>query len=261
LASAWRIATFNVNGIRARLPVLLRWLAAARPQVLCLQETKTQDKDFPAGDLEQAGYQVVFNGQKSYNGVAVLTLGQPQEVAHALGDGGDDSQARFLALTVDGVRVVNTYVPQGREPDDPAFQYKLDFLRRTRAWLEARHAPDQPLIWAGDLNVAPQPEDVFDPKRLEGHTGFHPQERQALERVMSWGLTDCFRAARPDEKAFTFWDYRLPGSFKRDLGWRLDHLMATEPLARRLEECWVDREPRGWQRPSDHTPVVADFGR
>jgi exodeoxyribonuclease-3 len=256
---AWRLATFNVNGIRARLPVVLDWLGRRRPDAACLQETKAADQALPREDLEKAGYHVEYLGQKGYNGVAVLTRRRPREVVRGLDDGVEDPQARFLAVNDAGVWVCNTYVPMGRDPGDPAFGYKLRFLERVLAWLRAHHSPARRLAWVGDLNVAPEPVDVFDPGRLEGHTGFHPEERQRLMDAFQWGLVDCFRQQNPDRRQFSFWDYRLPKSFQRDLGWRLDHILATRPLAEACAACWVDSELRGGERPSDHAPVVAEF--
>lgn len=255
----WKAATFNCNGIRARLPILLDWLKENSPDVLCLQETKVQDKDFPSEPIKEAGYFAAFWGQKSYNGVAVLTRREPSEVIKGLPVGEADEQARVITVLLDGVWVVNTYVPQGRDVDDPAFKYKLDFLSRLNQWFGKRFATDEPLLWVGDLNVAPGPLDVFDPKRMEGKVGFHPEEHKALAQISAWGLTDLFRLHHPEEKQFTFWDYRLPASLKRNLGWRLDHLMATRPLAQACRACWVDTKPRGLAKPSDHTFVLAEF--
>ncbi len=256
---SWKLATFNVNGIRARLGLLLDWLGEQSPQVVCLQETKVQDKDFPLQALEEAGYQVQYLGQKSYNGVAVLTTSPPQEVRRGLDDGEDDPEARFLAVQVDGVWVVNIYLPQGRDPEHPAFQYKLRYFERVRAWLERHHRPGERLVVTGDLNVAPEPLDVFDPERLEGQPDYHPQVRAAFRKLLDWGLVDLFRQHHPDQKQFTFWDYRLPKSFQRNLGWRIDHLLATPSLAEACTACWVDSAPRGLPKPSDHTPLLAEF--
>lgn len=256
---SWTLATFNVNGIRARLSLLLDWLAKRSPDVLCLQETKAQDQDFPSHALAEAGYVVNSWGQKSFNGVAVLSKNQPEEVRIGFGDGQPDQEARLLSVLVDGVWVVNTYVPQGREVGDPAFTYKLEFLARLRDWLQANFPPAQALIWTGDMNVAPTDLDVFDPKRMAGKVGCHPEERRALDQVAAWGLRDCFRLHHPEVKQFTFWDYRLPKSFERNLGWRLDLVMASPPLAKVCTSCQVDSEPRGRPKPSDHTPVLATF--
>lgn len=254
-----KAATFNCNGIRARLPILLDWLKENSPDVLCLQETKVQDNDFPLEAIKDAGYFVSFWGQKSYNGVAILTRREPSQVIKGLPGAQADQEARAIAVLLDGVWVVDTYVPQGREVDDPAFKYKLDFLARLYDWFAKDFAVDQPFLWAGDFNIAPGPLDVYDPKRMEGKVCFHPAEHKALARVVEWGLTDLFRLHHPEEKQFTFWDYRLPASLKRNLGWRLDHLMATRPLAQACKACWVDVGPRALPKPSDHTFVLAEF--
>jgi exodeoxyribonuclease-3 len=255
----WKLATFNVNGIRARLATVVEWISVHQPDVLCCQEIKCQEKDFPARPFEEAGYHVSLRGQKSFNGVALITRNPPEALVREFSDGQPDDEARFIAARIDGVWVVNTYVPQGRDPDNPAFQSKLQFFRRLNHWFEKQFNPDQPLIWTGDLNVAPTAMDVFDPKRLEGSVGFHPLEREAFSEVCAWGFTDCYRRHHPEKRQFTFWDYRLPKSFERNLGWRLDHLLATSPLAEVCLDCQVDSELRGRQNPSDHTPVWANF--
>ncbi len=255
----WKAATFNVNGVRARLDHLQEWIPQQQPDVLCLQETKCQDAAFPHKVFEDLGYRCLVKGEKAYNGVAVLTRDIPESAITAADDPVLDKEARFLAVKVRGVWVVNTYVPQGKSPDDPAFRFKLDFLDRTLRWIRDCFSPKTPLIWTGDINVAPGPMDVFDPERLDGEVGFHPEERAKLDEVLAWGLVDLFRRLHPDEKQFTFWDYRLPKSFERNLGWRLDHLLVTEPVAEVCEECFVDTSLRAKPKPSDHTPVVAVF--
>lgn len=255
----WKLATFNVNGIRARLGILADWLAANRPDALCLQEIKVQDADFPAADLAKLGYRAAFWGQKSYNGVAILTLREPAAVVRGFGGAAEGEEARLISLTVDGVTLLNAYVPQGREVGHPAFATKLAFLDRLAALLSANHQPDQRLVLAGDLNVAPADLDLYDPARLAGAVGCHPDERAALARVAAWGLTDLFRQQNPEARQFTFWDYRLPQSFKRNLGWRIDHLLASAPLAAACVACTVDCAPRALEKPSDHTPLVAEF--
>lgn len=255
----WKVATFNVNGIRARLPQLMDWVHEQLPDVLCLQEIKCQERDFPEEPFLRAGYALSVRGQKAFNGVAVITRNQPTRVLRSFDDGGTDVEARLLAVAVDGVWVVNTYIPQGRDPDHPAFQDKLDFFGRLARLLSRHFTPDQPLLWVGDMNVAPAALDVFDPKRLAGQVGFHPAEQQALANLMEWGFVDLFRQQHPQQRQFTFWDYRLPKSFARNLGWRLDHIMATAPMAGICLDCQVDTEPRGRDKPSDHTPVWAEF--
>jgi exodeoxyribonuclease III len=258
-AMALKIATFNVNGIRARLPILLEWLEACGPDVACLQEIKCQEESFPFDALVRAGYIATVRGQKSFNGVAILTRQAPSAILREFDDNDPDVEARLLAVSIQGVWVVNTYVPQGRDPAHPAFQHKLGFFERMKRWFGRHFSPAQPILWAGDLNVAPEEIDVFDPLRMAGKVGFHPAERQALADVASWGFVDLFRKLHPGVQQFTFWDYRIAVSFKKNLGWRLDFLMATESLARACLDCQVDVVPRGLPTPSDHTPVWAAF--
>lgn len=254
---SWKLATFNVNGVRARLPIVTDWLRQNSPDVLLLQETKVQDKDFPAAAFEELGYHAAWHGQKSYNGVAIISRSEPGEVRRGFGE--PDEEARLMAALLDGVWVVNTYVPQGRDPEDPAFQAKLAFLGRMADWCGRLFGPGDRAVWAGDINVAPTPLDVFDPERLDGQVGFHPDERAALTEALTWGWQDLFRLHHPEDKQFSFWDYRLPNGFKRNLGWRIDHVLATAPMAQACTGCWVDAAPRGLPKPSDHTPVAAEF--
>jgi exodeoxyribonuclease III len=255
----WTVATFNVNGIRARLPVLLEWLSKHLPDVVCLQEIKCLEESFPADPIAELGYFLTIRGQKSFNGVAILSLREPSAVLPGFEDGEDDLEARFLAIQVDNVWVVNTYVPQGRDPADPAFQHKLQFFFRLKRWLQQRFNPSDPLVWTGDINVAPEPLDVFDPKGLDGKVGFHPAERGALHETITWGFVDLYRQLHPGEKQFTFWDYRLREGFRKNLGWRIDHVLVTDPLRQVCVGCEVDMEPRSAPKPSDHTPVWARF--
>ncbi len=254
-----KIATFNANSIRARLPVLERWLSTVRPDVLCLQETKVVDDDFPVSEIEALGYRAVFRGEKSYNGVAVLSLHEFEQVSRGFDGEGADEGTRLIAVRVKGVDIVNTYVPQGTAPDSDRFRYKLEWFGRLKEYFSRRYGTRDRLIWAGDLNVAPEPMDVHDPKRLLGHVGFHPDEHRALAAVKEWGFVDIFRKHRPGPGEFSFWDYRVRDSVARGLGWRVDHIWGTETMAALSTGALIDREPRQWERPSDHTPVVAEF--
>jgi len=251
---SWKLATFNVNGIRARLPIVLAWLEKHRPDVLCLQEIKCRDSEFPGEAFREVGYESTVKGRKSQSGVAVLSRSSPEEVRTHF-----EEEARLIAASFSGIWVVNTYVPQGRDPQDPAFKAKIDFFKQLKEWFSLHFKPDQPLVWTGDINVAPGPLDVFDPKRMEGKVGFHPEERKALADTVSWGFEDVFRIHHPGEKQFTFWDYRIPSSLEKNLGWRLDHIWATPGLARLSRDCRVDEGPRAMDRPSDHTPVWVEF--
>ncbi|MHC4488094.1 MAG: exodeoxyribonuclease III [Planctomycetota bacterium] len=253
-----KIASFNVNSLRARLPIVLRWLAENRPDVLCVQETKVQDVDFPADAFEGAGYNYAFKGQKSYNGVAIFNRSKIANVGFGFDDEPKD-EARLIRAEINGIFIVNTYVPQGYSPESEKFEYKLEWFGRLRAYFDENFRQGDAVIWTGDFNVAPEAIDVYDPERLLGHVCFHPEVHKALEEVMGWGFVDVFRMHCGEAGQYTFWDYRLRDSFRRNLGWRLDHIMATKALAEKCTACYIDRNPRLADRPSDHTPIVAEF--
>lgn len=253
------IASFNVNGIRSRLQILTDWLAATGPDVVCLQETKVQDHDFPRDALVAAGYQVAFAGQKSYNGVAILSREPAEDVRAGFSDGAFAEEARIITARIHGIRVVNTYVPQGQAVGSEKFVRKLLWMERLGAELDGFGAPAEPILWLGDLNVARDSRDVFDPQEFAGEVGFHPDEQAALEALLARGFTDVFREHVPDGGHYTFWDYRIPNGFKRNMGWRIDYIMACGGLAGKCAEAWIDAEPRRLEKPSDHTPVCARF--
>jgi len=253
-----KAATFNANSIRTRLPIVLEWLEREQPDALCIQETKVQDKDFPSEPFREKGYEVVFTGQKSYNGVAIVTRLKTESVRRGLYET-EGEEARLIAASVSNIPIINAYVPQGFAPNTEKFDYKLRWLKDLRSFLRRVHDPDQPLLVAGDFNVALDDRDVFDPKGLDGEVGFHPDERTAMRDLLSWGLVDVFRRHQPDGGHYTFWDYRIPNGFKRNLGWRIDYLLATKPLADLSEKAWIDKEPRAQPKPSDHTFLVAEF--
>jgi exodeoxyribonuclease-3 len=253
------IATFNVNSIRSRMPILLPWLESRSPDIVCLQETKVQDQEFPQDALHAAGYNVVFSGQKSYNGVAILSKSEPSSLVRGFADGGPADEPRLLAARIDGITVINTYVPQGREIDHEMYQYKLAWFGRLRTFLDRHCSPEQPIAWVGDLNVAPADIDVHDPKRLLGHVCFNPQVTEAFHTVTDWGFVDVFRKHMPDGGNYTYYDYRAKNGVADGKGWRIDHILATQPLADRSIRCWIDLEPRLADKPSDHTPLLAEF--
>jgi exodeoxyribonuclease-3 len=255
-----KVVTYNCNSVRARLELLLDWLKTEEPDILCLQETKTQDCEFPEEAFKELAYQARFRGQKAHAGVAVLSRKKLEEVTFGLDDGEDPDEPRLVRAAVAGIALVNTYVPQGRAVDSPYFRYKLQWLDRLRAFFDRHYSPQDSVLWVGDFNVAPVPLDVYDPKRLEKHVDFHPDARQALERIREWGFVDVFRLHHPDEPSqYTFWDYRVPDAVRREMGWRVDHIWATEPLARKSIGAWIDVDARSSERPSDHTFVVAEF--
>jgi exodeoxyribonuclease-3 len=252
-----KIATWNVNSLRVRLPQVLDWLASQSPDVLCLQETKVSDEQFPAAELRAAGYFAVCRGQKTYNGVAILSRGPPADAVGAL-PGADGEQKRFLAVTVGAVRVASVYVPNGESVSSDKYRYKLDWLERLRDYVadELRAHPN--LVLAGDYNIAPEERDVHDPRLWAGQVLFSDPERAAFRRLLDAGLTDAFRRFDQPDQSFTWWDYRQ-GAFKRNRGLRIDHILLSPALAARLCACAIDPAPRALERPSDHAPVMIEL--
>lgn len=253
-----KLATFNANSVRLRLPAILEWMAKTGADVLAIQETKVEDALFPRADLEAAGYHVAIHGQKMRHGVALVSRLPIEDVSTGFGDPNWPEDCRIIAARVGGYAVVNTYVPNGTEVGSEKFEYKLRWMERFRKYLDERYSPGDPVVWLGDINVAPKPEDVYDSKRLLGKVGHHPAEFEALERIVDFGLVDLFRKHNQEPKQYTFWEFYIPKSFERNLGWRIDHIYAPEKLASRSVSCVIDREPRGKERPSDHTFVMAE---
>jgi exodeoxyribonuclease-3 len=255
-----KIATWNVNSIRQRLDHLAGWLARAAPDVVCVQETKVEDDRFPADAIAEAGYKSVFFGQKTYNGVAILARHglAIEDVKKNLDSDEADAQRRLIAATIEGVRIINVYVPNGQAVGTPAFAFKLEWLGRLRDEIAERHSPADSVLLCGDFNVAPEPIDVHDPKRWEGNVLFHPDERAALKRILDWGFVDGFRKHHTEPKMFSWWDYRM-GAYKRNWGLRIDLALLTAPLAARTRDVWIDKYPRELERPSDHAPVVVEL--
>ena len=254
------VATYNVNSVRSRIPSLTRWLNDNRVDLLCLQETKVQDSEFDPAPFHDLGYRVVFRGRKATAGVAIASLEPLEDVRTGFGDGHEpDDGPRLIRGRLGGVTVVNTYVPQGKSLDHPDYAYKLRFFERMRALFEREASPDAGLVWVGDLNVAPTDSDVTHPENKRDHVCFHEDVKAAFEAVKRWGLVDVFRRHKPGEGEFSFFDYRVKDSLARNIGWRIDHVLATGPLAESSVDAWVDRLPRSWDKPSDHTPVVAVF--
>jgi len=259
LNSTLRVATYNANGIRARLESILPWLEQQSPDLLGIQETKVQDQEFPEKAFLEAGYKVVYRGQKAHAGVAFVSKQELEGVAFGLDDGGEPDEPRLIRAAVRGIPVINTYVPQGRDVGSPHFQYKLEWFARLREWFAHHYSPDEPLLWMGDFNVAPEDIDVYDPKRQQKHVDFHPDARAALQRAKDWGFVDVFRLHHKEPGHYTYWDYRIRTALDHNSGWRVDHIWATEPLAQKSTGAWIDVEARRGERPSDHTFVVAEF--
>lgn len=253
-----KIATYNVNSIRKRLPLVLAWLERHRPDVMCLQETKVPDADFPIADLEAAGYHASFRGMKGYNGVATLTRSQAERVIHGFHEGADNEDFRVIQTTVGGIPIINTYVPQGYSITSEKYAAKLVWFRRLRRYFEEHLDPAKPAIWLGDLNVAPEPIDVYHPARRVNDVDFHIDARNAYAETVAWGFTDVFRKLHPDRIQYTYWDY-FRRAFENNWGWRIDHILATTPLAARCRVAEVDLEPRKAQGASDHTVMWAEF--
>jgi exodeoxyribonuclease-3 len=254
-----KIATYNVNGVNGRLPVLLRWLEESRPDVVCLQELKAPDEKFPAAAIEAAGYDAIWHGQKSWNGVAILSrVGKPVETRRGLPNDPDPAHSRYIEAAVNGILVGGLYLPNGNPKPGPKFDYKL-------AWFERliEHAADliesgAPAVLAGDYNVMPTEKDVYKPERWLDDALFAPEARAAYARLLAQGWTDALRALHPDETIYTFWDY-FRNAFNRNAGLRIDHLLLSPALAPRLRHAEVDREVRSWEKTSDHAPVWVEL--
>jgi exodeoxyribonuclease-3 len=252
-----RIATWNVNSLGARLGRVEEWIGYARPDVLCLQETKQADAAFPGDAFAALGYETAHHGDGRWNGVAIVSRVGLEGVATGLGSSDDDEGTRLIAADCGGVRVLSAYVPNGRALDDDRYPAKLAWLARLRQVLDETSAPDQPLAVCGDFNVAPEDRDVWDPSEFVGMTHVSQPERDALAALESWGLVDTFRSRYPDDKLFSWWDYR-GGSFHRHRGMRIDLVLCTEALARNTTFALIDRQARKGEKPSDHAPVFID---
>jgi exodeoxyribonuclease-3 len=253
-----KIATWNVNSIRRRMPILLEWLAQHRPDVMCLQETKVRDAEFPAEAIQSAGYHVYFRSRTAFNGVATLTMRPAESIVHGLCEGPDNEDDRILYTTIDGIPVINTYVPQGHGIRSEKYVYKLEWFRRIRQFFDERLDPGKPAVWVGDTNVAPEPIDVYHPDRRVKDVDFHIDARNAYKEALSWGFTDVFRMLHPDRVQYTYWDY-FRNALQNNWGWRIDHILATDPMARACRQAEVDMAPRHAAGASDHTVVWAEF--
>ena len=253
-----KVATFNVNGIRARIEIVARWLERHEPDVLCMQETKVIDDDFPTEELSRLGYALTMAGQPSYNGVAIASRRPISDVRVGLHDDAPDADKRAIACTVGTTRIVNVYVPNGKDVTLPSFREKLRWLERLRLTLDTGAKPEQPLVLCGDFNVAREERDVYSPERFRGRLHFHPDERAALERLIGFGLVDAFRRQHEEPGRYSWWDYR-GGDFRQNRGLRIDYLFVTEPVASRLRSADIDVLPRREQGPSDHAPVFIEF--
>jgi exodeoxyribonuclease III len=250
-----KLATWNVNSLKVRLPHVLQWLETNPVDVLCIQETKLTDDKFPQSEIEAAGHHVVFTGQKTYNGVAILSKHKIEDVQKN-NPLFEDEQQRIIAATINGVRVVCAYVPNGQAPGTDKFEYKLRWLSALQTWVKAQMAEHPQFALLGDYNIAPDDRDVHDPAAWVGMNLVSPEERSALQGLLDLGLTDSFRLFEQADKSFSWWDYRQLG-FRLNKGVRIDHILLSAPLTERCTECVIDRVPRKWEQPSDHAPVIA----
>jgi len=253
-----KVATYNVNSIRARLPVVLDWLTEHKPDVICLQETKVQDADFPKDEIWKAGYHSAFRGMKAYNGVATLTRLEPEKVIYGLEEGPDGDDFRIIQTLVAGIPIINTYVPQGYLISSEKYAYKLLWFKRLRAYFDESLSAKKPALWMGDLNVAPEPIDVYHPEKRVDDVDFHIDARNAYKETVGWGFVDVYRKLHPDVVQYTYWDY-YRNALQRNFGWRIDHILATPPLAKRCRVAEVDMAARSVKGCSDHTVVWAEF--
>ncbi len=256
-----RIATWNVNSIRTRADQVKAFLAEHAPDVLALQEIKVTEDQFPAEGFAEAGYTATVFGQRAYNGVAFLVredLGEPAGVTRGFPDDGADAPARLLAARFGPLAVVNIYLPNGSEVGSDKYDYKLAWMRRLREYLDAAFDPGQPVALVGDFNVAPEDRDLYDPEAWRGRVLFSEPEKEALEHIRAWGFSDCFRRHHDESGRYSWWDYRM-SMFRRGMGLRIDHIWASGPAATACTACDIVVEPRRWERPSDHAPVVAEL--
>ncbi|MBK8465584.1 MAG: exodeoxyribonuclease III [Chloracidobacterium sp.] len=254
-----KIATWNVNSINVRMPQLLDWLKSAEPDVACLQETKTVDDKFPEAELKAAGYESVFMGQKSYNGVAIISKLPITDTQKNFLDDDDESPKRLIAATVNGIRIVNTYVPNGSELWSDKFKFKLDWLQRLRKMFDETCDEQKDVLLCGDFNVALTDLDVWNPEAMTGKLHFSKPERAAITNVKQWGFTDLFREKNGDVREYSWWDYRA-GAWQKNHGLRIDHIWTSPSLTAKATNCWIDRSTRALTLPSDHAPVLAEFG-
>src|SRR6266446_7612355 len=257
-----KIATWNVNSVKARLDTVRTWLAQAAPEIVCLQEIKTTDEGFPADVFEGLGYNAVVHGQKSYNGVAILSKRPAEDVVRGLPEAEGDDHARYIEAVIPGdsgvVRVASIYAPNGNPPGTERFAYKLAWLERLNRHIARLLALEEPLILTGDYNVIPTAEDCHDPRAWMGDALFQPETRAAFRRICNLGLTDAFRACHAEPHRYTFWDYQA-GSWVKDHGIRIDHILLSPQAADRLVSCAIERHVRGWEKPSDHVPVFCEL--
>lgn len=252
-----KIATWNVNSLTVRLAHVLDWCQEHQPDILALQETKTPDEKFPQAEIEEAGYQVAFSGQKTYNGVAILSKQKAEDIVTDVADL-DDPQRRILAASINDIRIINLYIPNGQSLDSDKFIYKMDWLEKVTAFIQTEMSKHEKLVVLGDFNIAPEDVDVHDPNAWEGHVHVSSTEREVFQQWIELGLVDTFRQFPQEPKLYSWWDYRQL-AFRRNRGLRIDHILATSALSASCKQAYIDKAPRKLERPSDHTVIVSEF--
>jgi len=254
---AIKIATWNVNSIRARLPLILSWLAEQKTDIVCLQETKVEDFQFPEQELREAGYHSVYHGQKSYNGVAILSKLPFEKVQYGFHSGYDAENKRLIRVKIADINILNVYIPQGQTIDSPKFQYKLEFLENLQKEIFSTFSPNDNVLLLGDINIAPDDRDVVSPEEMKDRVSFHPKEHDFLNQLKNWGLADVYRNFHSKDKLYSWWDFRTRG-FEKNEGMRIDHIWMSKPLAVRCDSCVIDTNNRSQPKPSDHAPVICN---
>jgi len=252
------IATWNVNSLTVRLEQLLDWMKDNKPNIICLQETKSVDEKFPGDRFESLGYHCEFFGEKTYNGVAIISDKPLGNIQKGFVGESPSSAKRLIGAEVDDIKILNTYIPNGQAVGSEKFFYKLNWLKSLNEHIEKAHKPAEPIIWCGDFNVAPEDIDIYDSLAMAGQIMRSEEERVALNGIRDWGFIDAYRLKEKGAGNFSWWDYRM-GAFRRNMGFRIDHIWVTRPLADRCVRSWIDKAPRKLERPSDHAPVVAEF--
>ncbi len=254
-----KISTFNANSIRSRLPILTDWMEVNQPDIIGIQETKVQDHDFPSSVFNDLGYHVIFKGEKSYNGVAIISREKPEEIKFGFDDGGPADETRLLCAKYKEITVINTYIPQGRSIDHVMYRYKLNWYNRLKLMIEKEYSLDSDIAWIGDMNIAVNPIDVTNPQTKKNDPCYHEEARDSFLNVCNLGFEDLLRKYNPFEEIYSFFDYRVKDAVKRNIGWRIDYILTTPSLTSRALSCKVDLEPRKQDKPSDHTFVIAEF--
>jgi len=252
------VASWNVNSLAVRMPQLADWIRACKPNVICLQETKLVDEKFPKAEFDALGYHYEFYGEKSYNGVAIISDRPIMNVQKGFLEETEPHARRFIEAQIDSLYILNCYIPNGQRVGSDKYEYKLNWLDGLKTHLERQHKPDSKLLLCGDFNIAPEDRDVYKPEEVRGTIMVSDTERQRLDTIRQWGFVDAFRMHNEEGGQFTWWDYRM-GAFRRNMGFRIDHIWLTPSAAASCTRCWIDKDPRKLERPSDHVPIVSEI--